>query len=58
MRGRFFKGLATGAILGAAAGMMIMPGMDRMSKKRVVRAGKRISGFADGMWDRITNFRR
>lgn len=53
LRGRFFRGLAAGTLIGAAAGMLLMPNMDRRTKKRLVRAGKRITDLTGDLWSGI-----
>lgn len=35
MSNRFFKGMATGAIIGTAAGMLMFPQMDRSTRNRL-----------------------
>lgn len=39
MRG-FVKGLTAGAIIGATAGMMMIPEMDRKTRKKIMRSRK------------------
>lgn len=58
LRGRFLRGMAAGALLGAAAGMILMPGMDRRTRKRITRAGKRVTGLANDFWDDIKDYRK
>ena len=58
MERKLVKGIAAGAIIGAAAGMLLMPGMDRKTRKRLAKAGRRISGFAGDLWDGIKDFTR
>lgn len=55
MRG-FMKGLTTGAIIGATAGIMMMPGMDRKTRKKFMRGRKTVMHKAEDMMDMIMNF--
>jgi len=47
MRGRFFSGLATGAIIGAIAGMMMVPQMDYKNRRRITRASRKVEDLLD-----------
>lgn len=58
MKGRFISGLTAGALIGAAAGIFLMPGMDRRTKKRIMKAGRMIAGFTEDIWDELKDFRR
>jgi gas vesicle protein len=58
LSGRFFKGMAAGAILGAAAGIMFLPGMDRRTRKRISKTGRRITGFTSDIWDGMMNSKK
>lgn len=53
MRGKFIKG----AIVGAAVGMMLMPELDRSTKRRIKRTAKMVRDVAgdaiEGMRDRM-----
>jgi gas vesicle protein len=51
MRGRFITGLAAGAIIGAAAGLLMMPQMDMRTRRRVGRVSKRLVNRAEDMLD-------
>lgn len=42
MMGRFSKGLITGGVLGAAAGMLMVPRLDMKNRKRVRRLSRRM----------------
>lgn len=42
MRGRFISGLAAGTILGAIAGMMMVPQMDYRNRRRINRVSRRV----------------
>lgn len=58
MKGKFVKGVLTGALLGTAAGMMLIPNMNRKNRKRFVRAGKYFSGVVNNLWDDLTYRRK
>lgn len=58
LRGKFVKGLTAGALIGAAAGMLLVPGMDKKTRKRMIRTGKKVSGFASDLWDDIMHFKK
>lgn len=45
MNGKF----VTGAIIGAVAGMMIMPELDRQTKKRITRSSRTVQHVAMDM---------
>jgi gas vesicle protein len=56
--GRFFKGMAAGTFIGAAAGILLMPHMDRKTRKRIARAGKAVAEFTNDIWGGIRDMRR
>ncbi len=45
------KNVATGAILGAAAGMMIAPQLNRNTRKRLRRSGDMMMGVMGDIYD-------
>lgn len=47
MYGKF----VTGAIVGAAVGMMLVPGMDRGTKRRIKKTAKYVRGIAEDAYD-------
>ncbi|MBV7274988.1 YtxH domain-containing protein [Clostridiaceae bacterium UIB06] len=49
MRGKFI----TGALLGAAVGMMMMPEMDRSTKRKIRRTAKVVRHAAGDMFEDI-----
>ena len=55
MRGKFMSTIVAGAILGIA-GAMLMPNMDRNTKKRVKRTGKMVRNMAEGMYDNVKDY--
>ncbi|MBK1811896.1 hypothetical protein JHL18_14840 [Clostridium sp. YIM B02505] len=54
--GRFMSGVTTGAIVGAAFGMMIMPQLDRKTQKSLKRAGKMVMNLAEERADGMMGF--
>lgn len=52
----FVKGLTAGAIIGATAGMMMVPGMDRKTRKRLMRGKKTAMHKAENMMDMMMNW--
>ncbi|QGU95817.1 YtxH domain-containing protein [Clostridium bovifaecis] len=52
----FVKGLTTGAVIGATAGMMMVPGMDRKTRKRLMRGRKTAMHKAENMMDMMMNW--
>ncbi len=51
MRGKFVAGMTAGALMGAAMGMMLMPGMDRSTKRRIRKATKYVKDAAGDAYD-------
>ncbi|WP_032120769.1 YtxH domain-containing protein [Clostridium amazonitimonense] len=55
---KFMTGMTTGAIIGAAMGMMMSPDMDKRTKKKIRRSGKAIKNMATDMYSGISNWMR
>jgi gas vesicle protein len=53
---KLMTGLTTGAILGAAAGMLLMPELDRSTRKRIKKSGKIMRNTAGDMYDNMKNW--
>jgi len=53
MRGKFLTGITTGAIIGAAAGMMFMPEMDRGTKRRIRKSAYSVRNIAGDVFDNM-----
>lgn len=49
MRGKFFAG----ALIGAAVGMMMMPELDRNTRRRIRRTAKMVRHAAGDMYDDV-----
>lgn len=58
MNNRFITGITTGAIIGAAVGMMVMPGLDRNTKRKIRRTGKMARHMAGDMYSNMMRFMR
>ena len=57
MRGRLMS-LTTGAIIGAAAGALLVPQMDRNTRRRLKRTGKMVRHTAEDMYDSMRQWNR
>lgn len=55
MAGRFIKGLTTGALIGAAAGMMMVPEMSRKTRKMLKRSNRTMMNTAENLVDAMKN---
>lgn len=49
----FLKGVTTGAMIGAAAGMLIVPQLNKSSRKRLRRSGDMMMGIMGDIHDDI-----
>ena len=49
MNNRFLSGITAGAILGATAGMLIVPQLDRGTRRRIKRTSRVMMGMAGNM---------
>ena len=56
MRGRFISTITTGAIIGVVAGAMLIPNMDRSTKRRVRKTGKMVKNMAEDMYDSVKDY--
>lgn len=57
LKASFVRGIAIGAIIGAAAGAIIGPQMEGDAMKKISNIGKRASEFTGGMWGGLTGKR-
>ena len=53
MSGKLMKGLTTGAIIGAAAGMLLMPELDRNTRRRIKKSVKLMRNTAGDLYDNM-----
>ncbi|AJA47528.1 YtxH-like protein [Clostridium pasteurianum DSM 525 = ATCC 6013] len=56
MRGRFIKGITTGALIGAAAGMLIAPDLNRNTKKKIRKSRRMINNAAGDIFHNIKHW--
>lgn len=56
MRGKFIKGMTAGALVGAAAGVMLMPELSRNTKKRIQRSKRMIGNAAGDVYDNLMDW--
>ncbi len=56
MRGKFISTITAGAIIGVAASAMLIPNMDRNTKRRVKKTGKMVRNMAEGMYDNVKDY--
>jgi gas vesicle protein len=56
--GRLLTGIAAGAIIGAAASIMIMPQMPYRQRRMINRAGKRMAHRAGDLVDTLVDYMR
>ncbi|GEM_PF-413834 len=53
MKGKFIAGITTGAVLGAAVGVMMMPEMDRSTRRRLRKSGKMVRNTAQSFYNTV-----
>ncbi|ABS33116.1 YtxH domain-containing protein [Clostridium botulinum] len=58
MNNRFLSGIAAGAILGATAGMLIVPQLDRGTRRRIKRTSRTMMGMAGNMMGNMRGIMR
>jgi len=56
MRSRFISTITAGAIIGVAASAMLIPNMDRSTKRRVKKTGKMVRNMAEGKYDNVKDY--
>lgn len=56
--GKYIKGIATGMVVGAAVGIMMMPQFDRKTKRQLKKIGKRAMNMAEDTYDNIKHLRK
>jgi gas vesicle protein len=56
--GKFINGITTGAIVGATIGMMVAPQLDRNTRKRLKKTGKKMVNVAGDLYDNMMNMSR
>lgn len=58
MMAKFFKGIAAGAMIGAAAGMLMYPQMDRTTRSRIKKSGRIVKNAAEDAFDSMRHMSR
>ncbi len=56
MHSRFISTITAGAIIGVAAGVMLIPNMDRSTRRRAKKTGKMVMNMAEGMYDNVKDY--
>ena len=56
MHGKFISTITTGAIIGVVASAMLIPNMDRSTKRRVKKTGKIVRNIAEDMYDSVKDY--
>ncbi|MCM8711166.1 YtxH domain-containing protein [Clostridium sp. SYSU_GA19001] len=49
----FIRGITTGALIGAAAGMLIAPQLNRNTRKRLRKSGDMMMGIIGDVYDDV-----
>lgn len=56
--GKYVNGMTTGALVGATIGIMIAPQLDRNTRKRLKKTGKRMANMAGDLYDNMIRMSR
>ncbi|MGH4118428.1 YtxH domain-containing protein [Clostridium sp.] len=56
MHSRFVSTITTAAIIGAVVSTMLIPNMDRSTKRRVKKTGKMVKNMAEDMYDSVKDY--
>ncbi|MGL5354657.1 MAG: YtxH domain-containing protein [Clostridium sp.] len=54
--GKVMKGLAVGAMVGAAIGIMAFPELDRKTQRSIRRTKKRMMGMAEDAYGNVIDY--
>ncbi|OFI00003.1 YtxH-like protein [Clostridium acetireducens DSM 10703] len=55
---KFIRGITAGAVVGAVAGMMFAPRLDRGTRRRLRRSAKYMKGFAQDAYGGMRDMMR
>lgn len=55
---KFVKGMAMGAVIGAAVGLMMIPNLDRKTQRSMRKAAKRMRNVAEDTYDGMIDWIR
>ncbi|MCY6370952.1 YtxH domain-containing protein [Clostridium ganghwense] len=58
MKAKFIRGMTTGAIIGVTAGMLLVPQMNRSTRKRLRRGSRNMLNTAEDAYDTFMNWMR
>lgn len=58
MQNKFFRGITTGAMLGFAASMLVVPQLDRNTKKRLKRTARIVRSTAEDAYCNMKDWMR
>jgi gas vesicle protein len=56
MHRKFISTMTAGAVIGVVAATMLIPNMDRNTKRRVKRTGKMVMNMAGDMYDSMKDY--
>lgn len=56
MRGKFIKGITTGALIGAAAGILIAPDLNRNTKRKIRKSRHLISNATEDIFHNMRHW--
>lgn len=54
--GRMIRGLAVGAMVGAAVGIMAFPELDRKTRRSIKRTQRKMMGMAGDAYDNMLDY--
>ncbi|MCR1935163.1 YtxH domain-containing protein [Clostridium tepidum] len=58
MKNGFLSGITTGIVLGATAGMLIVPQLDRSTRRKIKRTSRTMIGMAGNIAGNMRSMRR
>lgn len=56
MHNKFISTITAGAIIGVAAGVMLLPNMDRSTRRRAKKTGKMVINMAGDVFDNMKDY--
>jgi len=56
MHNKFMSTITAGAIIGVVAGAMLIPNMDRSTKRRAKKTGRMVMNIAGDMYDSMKDY--
>ncbi|MFD3156016.1 YtxH domain-containing protein [Haloimpatiens sp. FM7330] len=58
MRRKLMNGVTVGAVMGMAAGILVASNMNRNTRKRIKKTGKRVRNVAEDFYDNMSGYVR